>query len=214
MNTIGANFLVALRATLVTLVLTGLLYPLAITGAAQLGFSDRANGSLVVDAHGQEVGSELIGQAFTAAVYVHGRPSANSYDASNSGGTNLGTTSKKLRDGTVDDPATPDVDESFAGARQLAEAFRRDNDLAADAEVPADAVTRSASGLDPHVSPETALAQAPRIAAARRVDVARVETVIREQVLGRELGLLGEERVNVLGVNLALDRMFGVTIHQ
>ncbi len=212
MTTTGTTLLVALRATLVTLVLTGLLYPLAITGAAQLGFSDRANGSLVVDPHGQEVGSELIGQAFTAGVYVHGRPSANGYDASSSGGTNLSTTSAKLRDGTADDPATPEVDESFAGARQLAEAFRRDNELAADAEVPVDAVTRSASGLDPHVSPEMALAQAPRIAAARRVDVTRVAAVIREQVLGRELGLLGEERVNVLAVNLALDRMFGATI--
>jgi potassium-transporting ATPase KdpC subunit len=209
MNTI----VVALRATLVTLVLTGLVYPLVVTGLAQVMFPSRANGSIVVDDKGREVGSELIGQGFADAAYVRSRPSANAYDASNSGGTNLGTTSKKLRDGQPDDPATKDTDESFTGAKDLAAAFRADNGLAAGTDVPADAVTRSASGLDPHVSPETAMLQAPRIARARGVAVERVQAVIAEHTEGRELGFLGEPRVNALVVNLALDRKFGRPAH-
>jgi K+-transporting ATPase ATPase C chain len=205
MNTI----VVALRATLVTLVLTGLVYPLVVTGLAQVVFPHRANGSIVVDDKGREVGSELIGQGFAGAAYVRPRPSANAYDASNSGGTNLGTTSKKLRDGLPDDPATKDTDESFTGVRDLAAAFRADNGLPADVDVPADAVSRSASGLDPHVSPDTAMLQAPRIARARGVAVDRIQAVIAAHTDGRELGLLGEPRVNVLAVNLALDRQFG-----
>lgn len=205
--------LVALRATLVTLVLTGLLYPLAVTGAAQLLFPSRANGSIVTDDKGREVGSELIGQAFADPAYVNGRPSANGYDAANSGGTNLGTTSKKLRDGQPDDPATKDVDESFTGVTQLAAAFRADNALPAGAEVPADAVSRSASGLDPHVSPETAQLQVARIAKARGIAPERVASVITDHTEGRELGFLGEPRVNVLAVNLALDRQFGRPAH-
>ena len=207
------TLLVALRATLVTLVLTGLAYPLAVTAGAQLLFPHRANGSIVVDEKGTEVGSELLGQAFTDPAYVHPRPSANNYDAANSGGTNLATTSKKLRDGTPDDPATKDVDETFAGVTQLAAAFRADNRLPETTEVPADAVTRSASGLDPHVSPETAMLQAERIANARAVAVERVKTVIESFVEDRDLGILGEPRVNVLAVNLALDRKFGRPAH-
>jgi potassium-transporting ATPase KdpC subunit len=203
------NLVVALRATLVTLVLTGLAYPLALTAIAQLVMPDRANGSIVVDDQGREVGSELIGQAFADPAYVRPRPSANAYDAANSGGTNLATTSKKLRDGTPDDPATHDVDESFLGAKELAAAFRADNGLAAADDVPADAVTRSASGLDPHVSPETARLQAARIARARGVAVERVRAVIEDHTSGRDLGVLGEPRVHVLEVNLALDRQFG-----
>jgi K+-transporting ATPase ATPase C chain len=202
-------FVLALRATLVTLVLTGLLYPLAVTGIAQLVFPSRANGSIVVDDKGREVGSELLGQAFASAAYVRPRPSSAGYDASNSGGTNLATTSKKLRDGTPDDPATKDVDETFLGAKDLAAAFRAANVLAPATEVPVDAVTRSASGLDPHVSPDTALLQAARIARARGVTVDRVQAVIAASTEGRALGLLGEPRVNVLAVNLALDRQFG-----
>jgi K+-transporting ATPase ATPase C chain len=205
MNTI----VVALRATLVTLVLTGLAYPLAVTGLAQVVFPDRANGSIVVDDKGREVGSELIGQGFANAAYVRPRPSSSGYDAANSGGTNLGNTSKKLRDGQPDDPATKDVDESFTGVKDLAAAFRADNGLPAGVGVPADAVTRSASGIDPHVSPDTAMLQAPRIAKARGVAVDRVQAVIAEHTEGRELGFLGEPRVNVLAVNLALDRKFG-----
>jgi len=203
------SFVIALRATLVTLVLTGLAYPLVVTGLAQVIFPYRANGSIVVDDAGHEVGSELIGQGFGDPAYVRPRPSNSAYDASNSGGTNLSTTSKKLRDGQADDPATKDVDESFTGAAQLAQAFRADNAVPAGVAIPADAVTRSASGLDPHVSPETAALQVPRIARARGVAAERVQAVIESYTEGRELGLLGEPRVNVLAVNLALDRQFG-----
>ena len=209
MNTI----VVALRATLVTLVLTGLVYPLAVTGLAQIMFSHRANGSIVADDKGREVGSELLGQGFTGAAYVRPRPSSTGYDAASSGGTNLGTTSKKLRDGLSDDPATKDVDESFTGAKDLAAAFRADNGLPDGVEVPADAVTRSASGIDPHVSPDTAMLQAARIARARGVATLRVQAVIASYTEGRELGFLGEPRVNVLAVNLALDRQFGPPVH-
>jgi len=207
------TFVVALRATLVTLVVTGLGYPLAVTGLAQVMFPHRANGSIVVDDKGREVGSELIGQGFADPAYVRPRPSSTGYDAANSGGTQLGTTSKKLRDGQPDDPATKDTDESFVGVKDLAAAFRADNGLPAGVEVPADAVSRSASGIDPHVSPDTANLQAPRIARARGVAVDRVQAVIAEHTEGRELGFLGEPRVNVLAVNLALDRQFGRPAH-
>ncbi len=196
-----------------TLVLTGILYPLAVTAGAQLVFPHRANGSIVVDEHGREVGSELIGQAFADAAYVRSRPSANAYDGSNSGGTNLGTTSKKLRDGVPDDPATKDVDESFTGVTQLAADYRRDNEVPERVAVPVEAVTRSASGLDPDISPRTAMLQVPRIAKARGITPERVQTVIGEHTEGRELGFLGEPRVNVLAVNLALDRKFGRPAH-
>lgn len=202
------TIIIALRATLVTLVLTGVLYPLAVTGLAQLAFPDRANGSIVIDDQGREVGSELIGQAFVTPGYLQPRPSSQGYDAAHSGGTNLATTSRKLRDGQPDDPATA-VDETFVGARDLAAAYRAANGLAADAEVPADAVTRSASGLDPHVSPANAALQAGRIARARGVALGRVQAVIAEHTEGRELGVLGEPRVHVLATNLALDRLFG-----
>ncbi len=207
------TFIIALRTALVTLVVTGLLYPLAVTGLAQVIFPHRANGSIITDDKGHEVGSELLGQTFADPAYVRSRPSANSYDASNSGGTNLGTTSKKLRDGQPDDPATKDVDESFTGAKDLAAAYRADNELPEGVPVPADAVTRSASGLDPHISPENALLQAKRIAKTRGVAVERVEAILREHTSGRELGFLGEPRVNVLEVNLALDRSFGAPAH-
>jgi K+-transporting ATPase ATPase C chain len=203
------SIVIALRATIVTLVLSGLVYPLAVTGLAQLVFPGRANGSIIVDDRGHEVGSELIGQGFASPAYVRSRPSASGYDAANSSGTNLGTTSKKLRDGLPDDPATKDVDESFAGVKDLAAAFRADNGLPAGVDVPADAVSRSASGIDPHVSPENARLQAPRIARARGVAVDRVLAVIEAYTEGRDLGFLGEPRVNVLAVNLALDRQFG-----
>ncbi|HEY1552883.1 MAG TPA: potassium-transporting ATPase subunit KdpC [Kofleriaceae bacterium] len=187
------TFVVAFRATLVTLVLTGIAYPLVVTGAAQVVFPHRADGSIAVDDKGREVGSELLAQGFADPAYMHPRPSANSYDAANSGGTNLGTTSKKLRDGVVDLVAT----------------YRRDNDVPAGTPIPADAVSRSASGLDPDISPENARLQAPRIAKARGVTVDRVEAIVDEHVKGRELGFLGEPRVNVLALDLALDRSFG-----
>jgi K+-transporting ATPase ATPase C chain len=207
------SFIVALRATLVTLVLTGILYPLAVTGAAQLVFPHRANGSLVVDDKGRVVGSELIGQGFADPAYLHPRPSASGYDGANSSGTNLGPTSKKLRDGQPDNPATKDVDESFVGIKDLVVAYRTENGLPPDTEVPADAITRSASGIDPDISPENAALQVARIARARGVVPERVAAIVHQYSEGRELGLFGEPRVNVLAVDLALDRTFGAPTH-
>lgn len=189
------ELLIALRTAVVTLVLTGLLYPLAMTGVAQALFTDKANGSMVVDAAGNVVGSSLIGQAFTNPGYLQPRPSAagaDGWDAGASGGSNLGPTSQKLRDRVAADVTR----------------LQSENPDAKGA-VPAELVTTSASGLDPHVSPAAALWQAPRIARARGLSAERVETVIQAHVKGRDLGFLGEPTVNVLRVNLALDRQFG-----
>ena len=185
--------IVALRTALVTLVLTGLAYPLAVTGLAQVMFRDRADGSIAVDAKGREVGSHLIGQAFAKPAYLHPRPSAVGYDAATSGGTNLATTSKKLRDERA----------------ALAAAYRTENGLAAGVELPADAIARSASGLDPEISPDNAALQIDRIAKSRGIAPERVRAVIEDHVEGRTLGILGEPRVNVLETNLALDQHFG-----
>jgi K+-transporting ATPase ATPase C chain len=186
--------MIAIRVTLVTLLLTGLAYPLAVTGVAQLLFPARANGSLVRDDHGAVVGSELIGQTFASAPYLQGRPSAagNGYDATASSGSNLGPTSKKLRDRMAGD-----VDR-----------LRKENPEA-PLPVPNDLVTSSASGLDPDLSPQAALWQVPRIARARQVAPDRISEVIASRIEGRDLGVLGEPRVNVLAVNLALDKQFG-----
>lgn len=178
--------MVALRMTAVTLVLCGLAYPLAVTGIAQVAFPWRANGSFVAS------GSELIGQRFTQPKYFQGRPSAagaEGYDAAASSGSNLGPTSRKLRDRIEAEQA-----------RLIAE------NPQASGPVPLELLTTSASGLDPHLSPEAALWQAPRIAAARGMPVEEVEALVTAHVEGRDLGLLGEPRVNVLSLNLALDR--------
>jgi potassium-transporting ATPase KdpC subunit len=190
-----ANILVALRASAVTLVVTGLLYPGVVTGAAQLLFPGRANGSLAHDGQGHEVGSELIAQPFANPAYLSPRPSAagdNGYDPTSSSGSNLGPTSAKLRDRVKGD----------------LERLTKENPDAAG-PVPVELVTTSASGLDPELSPEAALWQVPRIAKARGVGVQRVAAVINEYVEGRDLVILGEPRVNVLTVNLALDKQLG-----
>jgi K+-transporting ATPase ATPase C chain len=189
------EILIALRATVVTLILTGLIYPLAMTGFAQVLFHDRANGSLVRDEKGTLIGSELIGQAFANPAYLQGRPSAagqNGYDATASSGSNLGPTSRKLRDRVAGD-----VDR-----------LRKENPDA-PLPIPAELVTTSASGLDPELSPQAALWQVSRIGRARQVAPARIAQLIESKVQGRDLGVFGEPRVNVLNVNRALDQQFG-----
>jgi K+-transporting ATPase ATPase C chain len=189
------TIVIALRATFVTLLVTGIAYPLAATGLAQLLFPGKANGSIVKDDQGHEVGSELIGQGFSNPAYVQPRPSAageKGWDATSSSASNLGTTSQKLQD-----RAKADVE------RLLKE------NPEAPGPIPAELVTASGSGLDPHLSPEAALWQVPRVAKARRIAPDRVKAVVLDHVEGRDLGFLGEPRVNVLLLNLALDRQFG-----
>jgi K+-transporting ATPase ATPase C chain len=194
-----------IRPALVVLValtlITGLVYPLAMTGIAVLLFPHQAQGSLV-ERDGKIVGSELIGQAFTGDKYFHGRPSATNtpdpndatktvpapYNAANSGGSNLGPSNKALID-----RVQGDID-----------ALKKENP---SEPVPADLVTTSASGLDLHISPEAALFQVPRIAKARNLSEDRIRQLVEERTEGRFLGVLGEPRVNVLLLNLALDRI-------
>jgi K+-transporting ATPase ATPase C chain len=192
------ELIVALRVTFVTLVLTGFIYPFAMTGVAQALFHDRANGSLVHDEKGNVVGSELIGQGFAMPAYLQGRPSAagNGYDATASSGSNLGPTSKKLRDRVAGD-----VDRLHTENPE------------APLPIPTELDTTSASGLDPDLSPAAAFWQVPRIAKARQLDPERVRAVIESRVQGRDLGVFGEPRVNVLAVNLALDQQFGRPMH-
>lgn len=195
MRDIFSGLLVTLRMTLVTLVCTGLLYPLAMTGLCEFLFPSKARGSLVTDDKGQVVGSVLIGQRFGSPAYFASRPSAageRGYDAAASGGSNLGPTSRKLRD-RVQEELTR---------------LRKENPDAPDG-IPADLLTTSASGLDPHISPAAALWQVPRVARARGLSPERVRSVVLYQIDGRELGFLGEPHVNVLLLNLALDRQFG-----
>ena len=184
------EFGAGLRFTLILTVLTGLLYPGVVTGLCQLLFSRQANGS-VIAVNGRAAGSALIGQTFTRPEYFHPRPSAagdKGYDALASGGSNLGPTSQKLIDR---------VKVSVAD-------FHKENP-SVTANVPADIVTASASGLDPHISPAAAEAQATRVAQARHVDARRIRALIAAHTAGPDLGFLGEPRVNVLELNLALD---------
>jgi K+-transporting ATPase ATPase C chain len=192
----------AIVMVLVLSVLLGLAYPLAITGIAQAIFPHQANGSLLRDADGTVIGSELIGQHFTEPRYFHGRPSVTvnpdttedqPYNAANTTASNLGPTNEKLIN-TVEERAN---------------AYREENGLAADASVPVDAVTASGSGLDPHITPANAALQVNRVAQARGVSPGQIESLVAQHTEGRTLGFLGEPRVNVLRLNLALDAQFG-----
>ena len=182
----------AIVLTIVIMVLTGLAYPALVTGLAQLLFPRQANGSLVT-VNGRVVGSELIGQRFAGARYFHPRPSAAGagYDDTLSGGTNLGPTSAKLADTLI------------AGAVDSAVAL----DGAVKGRVPADLATSSASGLDPHISPASAFLQVNRVARARGLDSSVVRALVERHVAGRQFGFLGDPRVNVLLLNLALDSL-------
>src|ERR1700683_3776818 len=184
----------AVMLTLVITVLTGLVYPLVVTGIAQVLLPHRANGSLI-EANGKVVGSELIGQKFTRPEYFHGRPSAagdNGYDAANSGATNFGPTNQALVNRVRDD----------------VKKFRQENPTYTG-PIPADLLTTSASGLDPHISPASAHAQVDRGAKARGVAPDAVRRAVEQRVEGRQFGIFGEPRVNVLALNLDLDKAFG-----
>jgi potassium-transporting ATPase KdpC subunit len=185
------QLLPALLAFVALTIVVGIAYPLAITGVSQLAFSSQANGSLV-QRDGVVVGSSLIGQSFTAPVYFHPRPSAagDGYDGTSSSASNLG-------------PSNPVL---IKDVRTRIAAYRVENGLAADAPVPVDAVTASASGLDPHISPADARIQAARVAKARKLPLSRVLGLVKKHTDGRSLGFLGEKGVNVLELNLALDR--------
>lgn len=181
---------IAILATIVLTILFGLAYPLVFTGLAQVLFPHQANGSLVT-VNGKVAGSELIGQSFTKPEYFHGRPSAagnNGYDAANSGGSNLGPTNQKL------------VDRVKADVQK----FRAENpDYTGP--IPADLLTSSASGLDPHISPASAEAQVARVAKARGVTPDRIAELVAKHTDGRQWGIFGEPRVNVLLLNIDLD---------
>ena len=178
--------------TVVTTILLGILYPLVITGLAQLFMKEKANGQLI-ERDGKVVGSRIIGQAFTGAGYFHSRPSAAGdagYDATSSGGSNLGPTNAKLIT-----RVTTDVAE-----------LQKENP---GVPVPIDLVTTSASGLDPEISPAAAAFQVPRVARARKITTAEISRLVVKHTKGRQWGFLGEPRVNVLELNLDLDAQFG-----
>jgi K+-transporting ATPase ATPase C chain len=192
MNAFLSHLRAAVLGTLVLAVVTCGAYPLVVWGISQAIFSDKADGSLIVGKDGTVRGSRLIGQGFTGATYFHPRPSAagaNGYDAASSGGSNLGLTSRKLADAIKDRVA----------------AYRAENGLKETDTVPADAVTASASGLDPHISPRNAEFQAPRIAKARGLAVEKVLAQVHAHTDPAGFGFLGEPGVNVLRLNLALD---------
>ncbi len=185
----------AFRAALLMTIVTGLLYPGVVTGLAQVLFRDQANGSLVTQ-NGRVVGSSLIGQNFAKPEYFHPRPSAagsDGYDSTASGGSNLGPTNQKLVDRLKSDE----------------DKFRKENP-AFTGTIPADLLTTSASGLDPHISPASAEAQVARVANARGIDAGALAKVLDSHVEGRTAGFLGEPRVNVLMLNLALDQQYPV----
>ncbi len=193
MKALFTDLRAAIVSTLVLAVVCCGLYPIFVWGIAQAAFKDKANGSLITDAKGTIVGSSLLGQSFTGSQYFHPRPSAagTGYDAASSGGTNLGPTSQKLADAIKANVA----------------AYRTENGLKETDAVPADAVTSSGSGLDPHISVKNAEVQAARVATARKVSVEKVLELVRAHTAPADFGILGEAGVNVLTLNRALDAL-------
>jgi K+-transporting ATPase ATPase C chain len=186
------HLVTAVLYTVVTTVIFGLIYPFVVTGLAQVLFHDKANGQLLYNNKGELVGSRIIGQPFSAPQYFHSRPSAagNGYDAANSGGSNYAPTNKKLIDRVAGDVAALQVDHPGT-------------------DVPIDLVTTSASGLDPHITPAGAEFQVARVARERHLSEDTVRRLVQEHTEGRQLGFLGEPRVNALLLNLDLDRLGG-----
>ena len=210
MKTLLKDLLNAVLLTLVFVVLVCGVYPLAVWAAAQVLFPAQANGSLVTDKDGTVRGSALLAQSFVSNKYFQPRPSAagTGYDATSSSGTNLGPTSDKLANGShakdakgnaIFDPG------NFDGIKDLVAAYRSANGLKDSDPVPADAVTRSGSGLDPHISLANAQAQAPRVAKARSLPLAQVQALVVKHIEGRDLGIFGDPGVNVLLLNRELD---------
>ncbi len=194
MNSFVSQLRGAVVSTVVLAAVTCGAYPLIVTGISRAAFKDKADGSLIKDASGKVIGSALLGQNFSGEKYFHPRPSAagaNGYDAASSSGTNLGPTSQKLA-GQIKDRVA---------------AYRTTNGLAADQVVPADAVTASGSGLDPHISPENAKLQTTRVAKARNLPVEKVRELIEANTDMPDLGIFGDTGVNVLKLNLALDSL-------
>ncbi|MGE5416518.1 MAG: potassium-transporting ATPase subunit KdpC [Acidobacteriota bacterium] len=187
-NTLKTAFLMLIAMTLIT----GIVYPLVVTGISQLTLRDKANGSML-KVNSELVGSTLIGQKFSSPRYFHGRPSnaGDGYDALASGASNLGPTNKQLIQAVYD----------------RTQSVRAENGLESGAEVPADIVTSSGSGLDPDISPDSAYLQVPRVAHERGMTVQSVRTLVDESIDGRQLGIFGEPRVNVLKLNLLLDKV-------
>jgi potassium-transporting ATPase KdpC subunit len=193
MNEFFSHIRGAVVSTFVLAVVCCGLYPLIVYGISQGLFHDRANGSLILDFDGTVRGSKLLGQGFADPKYFHSRPSAagNGYDAANSGGSNLGPTSQKLNH----------------AIKERVAAYRAENGLNDSQSVPADAVTASASGLDPHISLQNAELQIPRVAKVRRISEDKLRELVRQHTDGRDLGVFGEAGVNVLQLNRALDQL-------
>jgi potassium-transporting ATPase KdpC subunit len=186
------NLITAVLMTVATTILLGIVYPLLVTGIAQVLFPKKANGQLL-EANGKVIGSRIIGQAFSRPDYFHSRPSVagNGYDASNSNGSQLGPTNHQLIDRVKADVATLQAENPGV-------------------PIPVDLVTTSASGLDPHITPAAAMFQAPRVAKARGINEEQLRQLVTAHTEGRQLGFLGEPRVNVLELNLELDKQFPV----
>lgn len=188
-----SQLLPAIRATVLVTILLGIIFPIAMTLICAIAFPHQAEGSLIRNASGEVIGSELLAQSFNKPEYFHARPSAagKGYAGEASGGTNLGPTSQKLIDAVV----------------ETAVQFRKENALADSAKVPIDAATKSGSGLDPDISVQNARLQANRVALARGIPTERVQSLVTERTASRTIGIFGEPRVNVLMLNLAIDEL-------